>query len=425
MIKGSCLASFYLALVLGIPLSCYADAASYQEDSIEVLHWWMSGGESRAAAVIKDAVEKKGIKWKDSMIKDSSGSAQRRVLEARLKAKNPPDVVQLTHYLPSYAQSGIFESLDETLTPDKWSQIPEVMHKNSRYKNHWVAIPVNIQKFNWVWANKAIFDQLHLAIPKTYSELINACHIIKKAGFIPLARGGQPWQDALLFESLVASVGGAPLFKKVLLDMDVSAIKSSEMELVFKRLLEVRHFFDASSSEREWNLATSMVIHGKAAMQVMGDWAKGEFVKANKVQGVDYMCFSFPDTQNDFIFTSDYFGFVKHGNGLTKSQKIFAGILLDPVLQERFNLMKGSLPIRQDLNMKSFDNCTRQAKEDFNRAVKAHRAVEHFDIVVTRQRLEPIFSVITRVIEKGDVTPKQAVELYYQATKTKVIGHDS
>ncbi len=43
-------------------------------------------------------------------------------------------------------------------------------------------------------------------------------------------------------------------------------------------------------SGRDWNIATSMVINGEAAMQIMGDWAKGEFTAAGKKAGVDYLC---------------------------------------------------------------------------------------------------------------------------------------
>ena len=32
-----------------------------------------------------------------------------------------------------------------------------------------------------------------------------------------------------------------------------------------------------------------MVINGKAGMQIMGDWAKGEFLNAGKVPGKDFV----------------------------------------------------------------------------------------------------------------------------------------
>jgi glucose/mannose transport system substrate-binding protein len=40
-----------------------------------------------------------------------------------------------------------------------------------------------------------------------------------------------------------------------------------------------------------------MVIEGKGGMQMMGDWAKGEFLKAGKKPGTDFVCVRFPGTQ--------------------------------------------------------------------------------------------------------------------------------
>ena len=44
-----------------------------------------------------------------------------------------------------------------------------------------------------------------------------------------------------------------------------------------------------------------MVINGKAAMQFMGDWVKGEFIAAGK----DYVCVTAPGTQGMFSFNID------------------------------------------------------------------------------------------------------------------------
>ncbi|MEZ5834352.1 MAG: hypothetical protein R3D03_01275 [Geminicoccaceae bacterium] len=45
---------------------------------------------------------------------------------------------------------------------------------------------------------------------------------------------------------------------------------------------------------RDWNLATAMVINGEAGFQMMGDWAKGEFLNAGKKPGEDFLCYRFP-----------------------------------------------------------------------------------------------------------------------------------
>ena len=50
---------------------------------------------------------------------------------------------------------------------------------------------------------------------------------------------------------------------------------------------ELRGYVDPGSPGRNWNDATSLVIQGKAGMQFMGDWAKGEFAAAGLTPGKD------------------------------------------------------------------------------------------------------------------------------------------
>jgi glucose/mannose transport system substrate-binding protein len=54
---------------------------------------------------------------------------------------------------------------------------------------------------------------------------------------------------------------------------------------------------DDNFSGRDWNLASAMVINGEALFQIMGDWAKGEFVNAGKTAGEDFTCFRVPGTE--------------------------------------------------------------------------------------------------------------------------------
>ncbi|MGO8557851.1 hypothetical protein ACC724_40010, partial [Rhizobium ruizarguesonis] len=56
------------------------------------------------------------------------------------------------------------------------------------------------------------------------------------------------------------------------------------------------NYVDPNFSCRDWNLATAMVIKGDALLQVMGDWAKGEFFAAKKTPDTDFLCYRFPGT---------------------------------------------------------------------------------------------------------------------------------
>jgi glucose/mannose transport system substrate-binding protein len=241
-----------------------------------------------------------------------------------------------------------------------------------------VAAPVNIHRTNWVWANKAIFDELKIAPPKTFDELLAVSAKIKKAGYIPLAHGGQPWQEATIFDSAVMSVGGPDFYRKAMVELDSSALGSKTMEKAFDQMRQLRTLVDDNFSGRDWNLATAMVINKKAAMQIMGDWAKGEFIKAGKKPNVDFLCFQYPGTEGAFIFNTDQFGMFKVGKEQAVGQLVLASAIMNPSFQEAFNLAKGSIPARTDVADTNFEACGKKSMADLKGAIKSNSMVGSF-----------------------------------------------
>jgi glucose/mannose transport system substrate-binding protein len=101
-------------------------------------------------------------------------------------------------------------------------------------------------------------------------------------------------------------------------------------------------------------------------MQIMGDWAKGEFLAAGKVPGKDFVCAAAPGTAKDYTFNIDSFAMFKLSNAAnTKAQKDLATAIMSPDFQELFNLNKGSIPVRLGMDMAKFDDCAKQSAADF------------------------------------------------------------
>ena len=164
-----------------------------------------------------------------------------------------------------------------------------------KYQGHYVAVPVNVHRVNWLWINPEVFKKAGAKIPTTWDEFSAAADKIKKAGFIAVAHGGQPWQDATVFEAIALGIGGADWYKKACVQLDQNALTGPEMvKVVRRRCAMFRSTSTRTPPNRDWNLATAMVINGKAGMQFMGDWAKGEFTAAGKKPGKDYVCAPFP-----------------------------------------------------------------------------------------------------------------------------------
>jgi glucose/mannose transport system substrate-binding protein len=345
-------------------------AGTVQAAEVEVLHWWTSGGEAAALTVLKKDLEAKGITWKDMPVAGGGGTQAMTVLKARVSSGQPPTAVQMLGFdIVDWAQQGVLGDLNDLAAQEKWDAVvPAALQKFSKYEGNWIAAPVNVHSTNWIWANKAVFDKLGIAQPTSWDELIAALDKIKAAGLVPLAHGGQAWQDATIFDSVVLTTGGADFYKKALIDLDADALGSDTMKTVFDRMAKLRTYVDANFSGRDWNLASAMVIKGDAGMQIMGDWAKGEFLHANQVPGKDFLCFRFPGTQGNVTFNSDQFVMFKVGDDRRAAQIELAKAIMSPSFQSAFNKVKGSVPARTDVSVDDFDDCGKKAMADLKEA---------------------------------------------------------
>ncbi len=343
---------------------------AYAAEQVEVLHWWTSGGEAAALNVLKEDLAKKGVEWLDMPVAGGGGEAAMTALRARVTAGNPPTAVQMLGFdIKDWAAEGALGNLDDVASAEGWDGvIPAALQEFSKYDGHWVAAPVNVHSTNWVWISKAALDAAGGKAPETWDELVAVLDAMKANGITPLAHGGQPWQDATIFDAVVLSMG-ADFYKKSMIDLDPAALDSPEMVEVFNRMTKLRSYVDDNFSGRDWNLASAMVINGQAGMQMMGDWAKGEFLKAGKVPGTDFVCIRFPGTQGMVTFNSDQFAMFNVTDADAKSaQAKMASAVEDPSFQSAFNVVKGSVPARTDVPNDAFDDCGKKGMADLAEA---------------------------------------------------------
>jgi len=336
---------------------------------VEVLHYWTSGGEARSAAELKKIMQAKGHVWKDFAVAGGGGDNAATVLKSRVVSGNPPAAAQIKGpAIQEWAAEGVLANLDATAKAEKWdSLLPKVVADVMKYKGNYVAVPVNVHRVNWLWANADVLKKAGVAdMPKTWDEFFVAAEKVKKAGLIPVAHGGQNWQDFTTFESVVLGVGGAKFYSDALVKLDQKALTSATMTKSLETFRKVKGYTDAAAPGRDWNLATAMVMQGKAAFQFMGDWAKGEFLAAGKVPGKDFLCAAAPGTANAYTFNVDSFAMFKlKSPDSQKAQADLAAAIMSPEFQEVFNLNKGSIPVRLNVSMAKFDDCAKLSSKDF------------------------------------------------------------
>ena len=350
-------------------------SAGLHAGEVEVLHFWTSGGEAQSVQELKAMMATRGHTWKDFTVAGGAGGNAMATLKQRVLAGDPPAAALIKGpAIQEWAELNALTNLETMAKFDKWDEsLPKVVADQMKYKGHYVAVPVNVHRVNWLWANAAVLKKAGVsAMPKTWDEFFVAADKIRAAGLTPLAHGGQDWQDFTVFETVALGVGGAEFYKNALLKLDKTALSSDAMKKTLETYRRLKPYTDVKSSGRDWNVATDMVIKGKAGFQLMGDWAKGEFLAAKQQPGKDFMCMPAPGTANAYTFNVDSFAMFQLKNWESqKAQGYLAYLLMGKDFQEKFNLRKGSIPVRLNMPMDKFDDCAKLSSADFVATSKA------------------------------------------------------
>ena len=399
-------------------------ASLAQAGEVEVLHWWTSGGEAKAAAELKATMQKKGHTWKDFAVAGGGGDSAMTVLKSRVVSGNAPAAAQIKGpSLQEWAREGVLANMDGVAKAEKWDELlPKAIADGLKYKGNYIAAPVNVHRVNWLWANPEVFKKAGAKLPTTWDEFFVAAEALKKAGVIPVAHGGQNWQDFTTFESVALGVGGADFYKKALVQLDAGSLKGATMQKVLETFKKVEGYTDKNAPGRDWNLATAMVIKGEAGMQLMGDWAKGEFLAAGKVPGKDFACVAAPGTAKSYTYNVDSFALFKLKDPANqKAQQDLAAAIMSTDFQEVFNLNKGSIPVRLGMKLDKFDDCAKTSSADFVASSKAGSLVPSIahGMSVPSAVEGAMKDVVSQFWNDDKMTVAQAMDKLVGAAKTK------
>ena len=391
---------------------------------VEVLHYWTSRGESRAAALLKATLKAQGDTWRDFAVTGGGGDSAMTVLKQRVASGNAPAAAQIKGpSIQEWGAEGVLANLDDVAKANNWDALlPKVVSDVVKYKGSYVAVPVNVHRVNWLWANPAALRRANAKMPTTWDEFFVTAEALKKAGIVPVAHGGQNWQDFTTCESVALGVGGVPFYKKALVQLDPASLNGPVMLKVLTTFKRIKDYTDKGAPFRDWNLATAMVIKGEAGMQLMGDWAKGEFLAADKVPGKDFLCVAAPGTANAFTFNIDSFAMFKLRNTENvQAQKDMATAIMAPAFQETFNLDKGSIPVRLNMDMSKFDDCAKMSARDFVATAKTASllpSIAH-GMAVPSAVESAMKDVVAQFWNTDSETAEQAMERLVAAARAK------
>lgn len=386
-----------------------ATSAGAAEMKAEVIHWWTSGGESAAVKVFADKFTEAGGTWVDSAI--AGGENARNQGINRIVGGNPPTAMQFNtgKQFDEIVANGFLGDLDEVAQAGGWEKVlPAAIVDAAKRDGHWYAVPVNIHGINWLWFNEALFKDNGIAAPKTWPEVLAAGEKLKAAGVIGLALGGQPWQERTLFNSILVGHGGTELFYRLYRDKELAALDEPKFREVADMFKSLQGLVDEGSPGRNWNDATAMVITGKAGMQVMGDWAKGEFTAAGLTPGKQYGCVVVGE--GGYLMGGDVFVFPKTSDPAARAAQLkLAQVMLAPDTQIAFNMKKGSVPVRLDVDVSGMDACAQAGVAALRDPAKQ---VPTTEFLISPDLTGALDDVVTEFWNSKDETTDTFIEKY-------------
>ena len=349
----------WLAATVAMPVTAFAT-------ELEVTHWWTSGGEAAAVAEFAKAFDASGDKWVDGAIA-GGGDTARPIMISRITGGDPMGATQFNHGQQALelVEAGLMLDLTDVAEAEGWKDkiFPPSLLDSCTVDGRIYCAPVNIHSPEWLWLSNKVYEDIGIPVPTNWNEFVATAPQVEAAGKIPLALGGQPWQSNLAFGALTVAVAGLDIWKQVNIEKNMDVAAGPEMAAVFTAAADARKLA-AKSTVQDWNQATNLVITDQAAGQIMGDWAQGEFQVAGEVAGKDYTCLPGLGLNKYLSTGGDAFYFPKLDDPEKEAaQKRLAALLVSPDVQVAFNLKKGSLPIRGDVNLDAANDCMKKGLE--------------------------------------------------------------
>lgn len=405
-------AALALALALAPPARAQTPSAATPkggvvQPAVEVAHYWISPSERKALDVYRDAWKGLGGKWIDMPNKNKL--AQTGMATDMIANGYPPAVIQWNANGESMelALMGVIQDIDDIAVADHWRDfLPQNLINHISYKGHIYFAPVNIHAENWVWTNKKIFDQLKLPVPTSWDGVLSSAAKIKAAGYVPIALGSGAWEISLLFNDIVYSVYGPKGYTRLLTGGDSNAAMEPAMLKALDILRRLSVYVDPARTGKTWVDATLSMGRGRAGMQFMGDYAKGELKEAGLVVDKDFRCSLAPGTESIYFVVIDAFAFpVTNNEQVRRSQRLFARQIMNVDNQLAFNRIKGSIPPRTDIQRNNLDTC---GKVGLDLISRQHGQVFAQSMLMPPQMSQGWIDIVADYFNNPKISPEKA-----------------
>src|SRR5215211_726274 len=336
---------------------------------LEVVSWWVSPSEHPAFEVLLNAFKAANpdVETVDGTISGGGGSNVQVALAARLQAGDPPDVWQtfLGSSLRAWVNadrivdvSGVYESsgLDRTM--------PQALLDAATYRVKAWGVPTGSHRGNVLWFNQRMLRDAGVRAPGPgYTTEAFQADLAKVAasGKTALCLGGKDrFTKTELFENTLLGVVGTEGWSRI--GDDSFDWRGAQLRQALTQFGDIVSRADPDAPGLTWDQAAKKMATGQCAFLSMNDSVYGELVANQAVEGKDFGYVAYPGTSGAYLAIVDTFVVSADANDGVNALK-FLETVADPKTSLEFNKLKGSVPVRNDVDVSSLPAYQRQASE--------------------------------------------------------------
>jgi glucose/mannose transport system substrate-binding protein len=324
-----------------------------------VVSWWTSGSEQQALTVLFDAYRAAhpGAAVTNRAVAGGGGSNAQVVLAQRLLSGNPPDVWQTFPggALRAYVDQGQVADLSDLYGQGRLAAVlPEVIRDGLTVEGKQYGVPTSAHRGNMLFYNTALLAKAGVTQPGAGylpPAFLNDLAKLDQAGITPLCLGAKdPFTTTALFENTLLSVVGADGWQRIAEDR--FRWDSDSVAEALRRFGQILNYADPQAAALTWDAATKKLANGECAFETLNDSAFGELVSAGAVDGKTFGEVPYPGTEGTYVAVVDTFVQARQSGNARKASE-FLAVLDSPDTQLAFSKVKGSVPIRTDVDVSS------------------------------------------------------------------------
>ncbi len=364
-----------LLLIILLLFSCQSGDPTRSEKQIEVFSWWTSGSEASALETVLETYQNRypDVEIINASIAGGGGSAARPVLQTRLVGGNPPDTWQTHHgaeLMGQYVMPGFAASVKDLYDAEGWYELfsPSLIEMISKDGEPYLVV-LNLHRSNTFWYNKHVLAEYGIPMGDALSieELFRIAEEFQNTEIAPLCMGDTGiWATGIMFENTLAGTIGAERYQG-LWNGTTRFTDSDVMEAVrtYGRLLNYQNDDHAALS---WDQAADKMADGDCVFYSMGDWVYGELIRDGLQENIDFGWVAHPGTEGIHILVTDGFTLAKNAPHPEETLNMLR-IMGERVVQEDFNLVKGSICARNDCDRSRFGPYLQWAMDEYAKSV--------------------------------------------------------